>query len=98
MPGTAWAAVDSLAVLAVGGVEALEPTVAAQLLPEELHGTGFGTLGAANGLCDLLSSLLVGGLWSVFGPAVGFGFAAACNLASVLLLAMLLLKPRNRAP
>ncbi|MDW7984008.1 MAG: MFS transporter, partial [Acidobacteriota bacterium] len=55
-----------------------------------LRGTGFGALGAANGIGDLLSSLLVGGLWSAFGPAVGFGFAATCNAFSVLLLAGLL--------
>lgn len=103
MPGMVWGAgslvaLFTLAGLAVGGVEALEPTAAAQLLPQELRGTGFGALGAANGLGDLLSSLLVGGLWSVFGPAVGFGFAAACNLASALLLALLLLKPSATTP
>jgi sugar phosphate permease len=80
----------ALAGLAVGGIEAMEPTVAAELLPADLRGTGFGALGAANGLGDLLSSLLVGGLWSAFGPSVGFGFAAACNTLSVLLLVGLL--------
>jgi len=72
--------------LAVGGIEAMEPTVSAELLPPTVRGTGFGALGAANGLGDLLSSLLVGALWSAYGPEAGFGFAAFMNGVSVLLL------------
>lgn len=79
-------ALFALAGLAVGGIEAMEPTVAAELVPRSLRGTGFGALAAANGMGDLLSSLLVGGAWTVLGPAYGFGFAAACNIISVGLL------------
>jgi len=79
-------ALFALAGLAVGGIEAMEPTVAAELVPPSLRGTGFGALAAANGIGDLLSSLLVGGLWTAVGPAGGFGFAAACNFTSVVLL------------
>lgn len=85
----------ALAGLAVGGIEAMEPTVAAEFLPADLRGTGFGALGAANGIGDLLSSSLVGGLWSAFGPAVGFGFAATCDALSVLLLVSLF-RPAQR--
>jgi len=76
----------ALAGLAVGGIEAMEPTVSAELLPASARGTGFGALGAANGLGDLLSSLLVGALWSAYGPRAGFGFAALMNGVSLLLL------------
>ena len=76
----------ALAGFAVGGIEAMEPTAAAELLPANYRGTGFGVLGAANGVGDFLSSTLVGYLWVGFGAAVGFGFAAAFNLASVLAL------------
>lgn len=79
----------TLAGLAVGGIEALEPTVSAELLPPAVRGTGFGALGAANGLGDLFSSLLVGALWSAYGPTAGFGFAAVMNGASVLLLLLM---------
>ncbi|MCX7751266.1 MAG: MFS transporter [Blastocatellia bacterium] len=76
----------ALAGLAVGGIEAMEPTVSAELLPPTVRGTGFGALGAANGLGDLLSSLSVGALWNAYGPGAGFGFAALMNGASVVLL------------
>ncbi|MCS6806266.1 MAG: MFS transporter [Acidobacteriota bacterium] len=75
-----------LAGIAVGIIEAMEPTVTAELLPEDLRGTGFGVLGAANGIGDFLSSALVGGLWTAFGATAGFGAAALCNAASVVLL------------
>lgn len=83
------AALFALAGFAVGGIEAMEPTAAAEFLPADYRGTGYGTLGAANGVGDFLSSALVGGLWTRFGAAAGFGFAATFNLASVLLLVVL---------
>jgi MFS family permease len=85
-----------LAGIAIGIIEAMEPTATAEILPEDLRGTGFGMLGAANGVGDLLSSALVGGLWAAFGPAAGFGFAATCNATSVVLL-RLVSKPAARA-
>lgn len=85
-----------VAGIAVGTVEAMEPTAAAELLPANLRGTGFGALGAANGIGDLFSSLLVGGLWTALGPGAGFAFAGFCNLASVL--ALFLLRSRIQQP
>ena len=79
-------ALFGLAGFAVGGIEAMEPTAAAELLPEAYRGTGYGALGAANGIGDFLSSTLLGVLWTNVGASLGFGFAAAFNLASVCLL------------
>jgi MFS family permease len=87
--GAAWTSLIGwfiLAGLAVGIIEAMEPTATAEMLPEDLRGTGFGVLGAANGIGDFLSSALVGGLWTAFGATAGFGVAALCNAASVVLL------------
>jgi MFS family permease len=61
----------------VGIEETLEDSLAAELLPDRLRGTGFGTMAVVNGMGDLVSSLCVGWLWAVFGPSVGFGFAVA---------------------
>lgn len=75
-----------LAGVAVGMIEAMEPAAAAELLPADLRGTGFGALGAANGVGDLLSSFALGSLWTIKGAMTGFCFASICNVASVVLL------------
>lgn len=60
----------------VGMEETLEDSLAAEMLPREVRGLGFGTMAVVNGVGDMLSSLAVGWLWHAFGPAVGFGWAA----------------------
>lgn len=69
--------------------EVAEKASAAQLLPTAVKGTGLGVLSAANGLGDFVSSALVGLLWSAFPatPAIGFGVAAALQLAGGGILA-----------
>ncbi|MFN2533118.1 MAG: MFS transporter [Pyrinomonadaceae bacterium] len=59
----------------VGMEETLEDSLAAELLPDVVRGTGFGTMALVNGVGDLISSVCVGWLWAAFGAAVGFGFA-----------------------
>ncbi|MFQ5750675.1 MAG: MFS transporter, partial [bacterium] len=81
-----------LAILfGLGGVfiaveDALERAVAADLLPEHVRATGFGTLAAVNGVGDLISSAVVGLLWTKISPAVGFGYAAVLSLAGAIFL------------
>jgi len=55
--------------------QSLEKAAAAELLPREVRGPGFGALATANGIGDLLSSAVVGALWSTVGPAAGFFYA-----------------------
>jgi MFS family permease len=101
LTGAAWMSLIGwfiLAGVAVGIIEAMEPTATAELLPEDLRGTGFGVLGAANGIGDFLSSALVGGLWTAFGATAGFGAAALCNAASVVLLLSVARKWQLAAP
>ncbi|HEV7668061.1 MAG TPA: MFS transporter [Thermoanaerobaculia bacterium] len=84
-----------LAILFIGsGVyiaceEVAEKASAAQLLPAAVKGTGMGVLAATNGLGDFVSSAMVGLLWSAFPttPAIGFGVAAALQLAGGGILA-----------
>jgi MFS family permease len=59
----------------VGMEETLEDSLAAELLPDRLRGTGFGTMAVVNGMGDLVSSVSVGWLWAALGPAAGFSFA-----------------------
>lgn len=64
-----------MAGLVNGIQDTLEGATTADLVPEDHRGLGFGLLGAVNGGGDLVSSLLVGALWTLH-PLWGFGYAA----------------------
>jgi len=71
----------------VNGIQdTLEGATTAEMAPSDHRGLAFGLLGGVNGMGDLISSLLVGALWTLH-PAWGFGYAAACMaLGSVVTL------------
>jgi hypothetical protein len=52
-------------------VDTVERAQTAGLLPENLRGTGYGALATINSIGDLLSSLVVGMLWSHVSVAAG---------------------------
>jgi MFS family permease len=88
-PGTAYGYLAL--VFVVGGFyiavqDALEKAIAAELLPDELRGTGYGALATVNGIGDFVSSTLVGVLWTAVSPTAGFGFSAVLMLAGAFLL------------
>jgi MFS family permease len=62
--------------------EVAEKAYAAELLPKEVKGTGMGVLAAVNGAGDMISSAVVGGLWSLYPgrPVYGFVVAASTQL------------------
>jgi MFS family permease len=66
--------------------DALERALAAELLPVEIHATGFGVLATVNGLGDFVSSVLVGFLWAKFSPVTGFAYAAGFCLLGALMM------------
>jgi MFS family permease len=70
----------------VGIHDALEKAVAAEILPREIRGTGYGVLATVNGVGDFVSSILVGFLWSGLRPAAGFVYAAALTMAGAILM------------
>ncbi|HET8630803.1 MAG TPA: MFS transporter [Thermomicrobiales bacterium] len=82
-----WAALFGTAGVVVAIQDALEATVTAGLIPAGVRGTAFGVLGSVNGVGDLVSSVAVGGLWTVVSPVAGFGYAAVAMGAGALLLA-----------
>ena len=75
-----------LAGLCVGTEEALEDSLSAELVPKEQHGMAFGTLAAVNAVGDLLSSLMVGFLWSAFNVQTAFIASAVLFFAGALLI------------
>ncbi|MCC6812047.1 MAG: MFS transporter [Deltaproteobacteria bacterium] len=75
----------AIAGLTIAFEDTLESTVTARLVPKELRGSGYGALAATNGVGDLVSSALVGILWTLRGPEVAFACAAvACAVGAWL--------------
>ena len=79
------------AIFAVGGIylgveEACEDALCAEMVGPEHHGMGFGVLATVNGVGDMVSSFVVGLLWSTLGAPVAFGYSAVLALAGALLV------------
>jgi len=70
-----------------GGIQqSLEKSLAAELLPFVVRGSGFGVLAAVNGVGDLVSSIAVGALWSGVSPNAGFFYAGFFALVGAVLI------------
>lgn len=78
LPMNVWtlALVFALGGIHVGMGETLEDSFSAELVPEAQHGMAFGVLATVNGVGDLLSSVVVGVLWTAFGTSAAFGFSS----------------------
>jgi hypothetical protein len=55
-------------------------------LPAAVRGSGFGVLATANGIGDLVSSVVVGALWSSVSPAAGFLYAGIFSALGAVLI------------
>ena len=80
------APIFALAGVYVGTEEALEDSLAAELIPKEQHGMAFGTLAAVNAVGDFLSSLVVGFLWSAMSVQAAFSFSATLFLVGAFII------------
>jgi len=72
----------------------LEKSMAAELLPPKVRGSGFGVLATVNGIGDLVSSIAVGVLWSTVSPNAGFLYAGIFTVAGAALIYFFV--PRER--
>jgi len=81
-----WVVLFVLGGLYVGVEEALERAVAAELLPTALQGSGFGVLASVNGFGDVISSVLVGWLFTAVSPAGGFAYAGILMFSGFMVL------------
>jgi len=77
------AASFSVAGLVNGVQDTLEGAATGSLAPSDQRGLAFGLLGATNGIGDLVSSVIVGALWTAH-PSLGFGYAAALMAAGAV--------------
>lgn len=88
-----------LVFVVAGAVYALQQTleraIAAELVPVRVRSTGFGVLATVNGIGDLVSSLVVGALWSAFSPAVAFTYALVLTAAGAVVTALALRTARG---
>jgi MFS family permease len=94
LPGDSFAkfaGIFALSGVYMGFWETVEGSAAAELLPSAVRGVGFGVLATVNGVGDLLSSALVGMLWT-FSPA------AAMTAVIVLCLVGAALVDRSGTP
>jgi MFS family permease len=67
-------------------VETAQKAYATELVEAGARGRAFGVLGVVDGVGDLVSSLVVGALFTVASPAWGFAWGAALSLAGAVLL------------
>jgi MFS family permease len=87
-PQNLWllAGIFILAGLYVGTEEALEDSLAAELIPKVQHGMAFGTLAAVNAVGDFFSSLVVGFLWTAISVRAAFAFSAVLFFLGALIV------------
>jgi MFS family permease len=71
---------------------ALEKAYAAELLPENMRGTGYGVLQTIDGIGDFVSSFIVGTLWVVASSSVAFLYGATLSFISAFLFLVLMRK------
>jgi MFS family permease len=79
-----------LSGISAAAYTALEKVYAADLLPSDVRGTGYGVLNTIDGIGDFISSFVVGTLWVVISPSTAFMYGAIISfLAAFLLLALM---------
>jgi sugar phosphate permease len=66
--------------------QSVEKSLAAELLPKANRGSGFGVLATVNGIGDLISSVVVGVLWSRVSANAGFFYAGFFTLLGAILI------------
>ena len=75
-----------LAGIHIGVTQSLEKSAASEILPAANRGSGFGVLATVNGVGDLVSSVVVGALWSSVSATAGFIYAAAFSLLGAIVI------------
>jgi len=89
-----WSKVESVVFLALlfvlGGAfiaiqDALEGAMTADLVPDtSKRGVAYGVTGSVNGVGDLISSAIVGIVWSFYSPVIAFAYAAVMMAAGAV--------------
>jgi len=75
-----------LSGLSAAAATTLKKACAADMLPAEIRGLGFGVLQATEGFAALISSALIGFLWTAYSPLLGFSYVIVMSLIATVLL------------
>jgi MFS family permease len=67
-------------------VETAQSAYAAHLVDDHLRGRAFGLVGLVEGVGDLVSSVVVGILFTISAPVWAFAFGATAAVAGALVL------------
>lgn len=96
LAGNIWVVGVGAAVwgLHMGATQGLLSALIAGAAPADLRGTAFGVFNLVSGVTLLAASVIAGGLWSTFGPAMTFYAGAA--FSTVALAGLFLDAQRNR--
>jgi hypothetical protein len=82
-------AIRSLAGLSVAVKETIESSLTAEYVPQSVRSTSYGLLASINGVGDLISSAVVGLIWTTVSPVAGFSAAAIAMTVGTISLARL---------
>ena len=87
-PHSLWilGSIFAIAGIYEGTKEALEDSVAAELIPKEQHGMAFGTLAAVNAVGDFMSSMLVGFLWAAVSVKAAFSVTVTLSILGAVII------------
>ena len=83
--------------LHMGATQGIVTAIVADTAPDDLRGTAFGLFNLITGVALLAASVIAGGLWTLFGPAMTFyagALFAALALAGLLVTARQTSVPR----
>lgn len=81
-----WLLFFGCAGISAGTVKVLKKAHAAYILPVSSRGAGLGLVETVEGIGNLLSSVIVGFLWTTVNPTVGLFYAVVLSLTAMILL------------
>ena len=80
-----WVVLFAATGLATGIIEVGQKMVTVRVVPESTRGKGLGQIAAVRGVGQLLASVVMGVLWTLSNPRVGFGIEAALACMGLLM-------------
>jgi len=75
-----------LAGISAAAMTTLKKACAADMLPADIRGLGYGVLQAGEGFAALISSSVIGFLWTYYSATLGFSYVIALSITAMMLL------------